>query len=133
MFIWRIENEDGEGIYRGSTGLFNIDEGSTMTSARHPCPIYDNGLGWTDIDSSERELWKFGFATLAQMRQWVYKSKWRIGLDQLGFSLVRYRVPDEFCRRSNFQAIFHSGHVERVEVRRVCYADKGGASGCLDG
>lgn len=124
MLIWRIEDENGEGMYRGSRTIEEVDDMTSWSSSRHPCPHFDDGLGWNDIDCDERDAWKFGFATLGQMRQWVYKAKWRKGLDEIGFSLVCYRVPDKFGRRSNFQAIFHSEHAERVEVRQVSYADK---------
>lgn len=125
MLIWRIEDENGEGMYRSSSrNVGEVDDTESWSSARHPCPNFDDGLGWSDIDCDERDLWKFGFATLSQMRQWVYRAKWRRGLDEIGFSLVCYSVPDEFGRRSNFQAIFRADLAERVEVRQVAYADQ---------
>lgn len=126
MLIWRIEDENGGGMYRGGCEGFATvaADVSDWATDRHPSPLWDEALGFFDIDRDEREYWKFGFATLSQMRQWVYKAAWRRGLDDLGYSLVCYRVPDEFGRRSNFQAIFHSGRAERVEVRQVGYADR---------
>lgn len=126
MLIWRIENENGGGMYRSGHNDFGTiaAEVGDWASDRHPSPIWDDALGWGDICPYERDLWKFGFASLSQMRQWVYKAKWRRSLDEIGFSLVCYRVPDEYGRRSNFQAIFRHDLGVIVEVRQVSYADQ---------
>ena len=126
MLIWRIEDENGGGMYRGSGDGFArvAAECGDWASDRHPSPLRDAVLGFCDIDPDERDRWKFGFATLGQMRQWVYKAKWRKGLDELGYQLNCYRVPDGFANRSNFQAIFHEDHAVLVETREVGYADK---------
>lgn len=126
MLIWRIENENGGGMYRGGCeGFATVAAGvGGWVTDRHPNPLWDEALGFDDIDPDERDRYKFGFATLGQMRQWVYKAAWRRGLDEIGFSLNCYRVPDEYGRRSNFQAIFHEGHAVLVETRQVSYADQ---------
>lgn len=126
MQIWRIEDENGGGMYRGGGEGFAVvaaDVGE-FSGPRHPSPMWDYALGYYDIDGDERDYYKFSFATLAQMRQWVYRAAWRRGLDELGYRLNCYEVPDEYARRSNFQAVFHEGHAKLIETRLVGYADQ---------
>lgn len=123
-YVWRIEDDDGAGMYQYD-GLIEAAEGELNDNADksvHPNPIWDTQLGFNELPNWMD--WYFGFATLSQMRQWVYKAKWRRKLRELGYLLVKYEVPDEGFRRSQYQAIFHKYSATIVERRAVDYADK---------
>lgn len=126
--IWRLEDEGGRGIY--AYDYFDEATNYEKTGADgcagspHPTPSNDPALGWYDIPDCDRDHYHFGFATLSQMRQWVYKAVWRRKLSDMDILLNKYEVPAEFARRSNFQAVFWKDKATLIESRRPDYADK---------
>jgi len=125
--VWRVEHRDNGriGMYNKEYHAFiNATEGDCDATAteKHPSPMTDDPLGFWDLGNSCE--WNFGFSSLAQMRNWIYKAKWRRNLAKLDFVLACYEVDAEHFRRSNFQAIFWFDMAERIEVRDVDYADK---------
>lgn len=123
--VWRLEDEKGRGIYYDTNYYYEAasDDGFHVcnTIERHPAPQNDPQLGWELIRN--REEYSFGFNTLEQMHQWVYKSKWRKNLAELGVQLNKYEVNAKYFRRSAFQAVFHKEHAKLVESRRPDYRD----------
>lgn len=104
--------------------IFSEDIPNSTNGDKHPGPSSDAALGYEQLSFSERERYYFGFASLAQMRQWVHLPKWRRALTEEGLQLVKYRVPREFFRRSQFQAIFLRDEAIVVERRRPDYDDR---------
>lgn len=119
-YIWRVEDEMGDGIHTHSD-MEEITGARLMPMNSHPSPDFDKVLGYFEKDNPDD--WYFGFATLAQMRQWIRKKAWRVALKERGFVLNRYEMDNEDFSRSNFQAIFLKENARLVETRALDYAD----------
>ncbi len=84
--IYRIENKEGEGLYTafpvGSYPRIEMNE-----DKRHPPPFDDDKIRqtWTDL----LDRLNFGFASMDQLRFWVYKREWREDLHKKGMSIKR--------------------------------------------
>lgn len=126
--VWRLEDKHGNGIYRSKNYYDDavnpngdIPREIYNSIDRHPNPKFDPELGFSYIKNPYEYC--FGFATISQMKQWVYKSQWRKNLSNLGVLLNKYEVDVNYYRRSPFQAIFHKKHAKLVESRKPCYGD----------
>lgn len=120
MLIYRIEDVDGGGMYRGDNSYANPVASSN--SDRHPLPNDDSLLMDNisfrmdqDVDPCDRhQHWTyfledefiFGFASVEQMRNWVYNDDWLVSLDHVGFNLTVYDVPENHICIGNTQAVF---------------------------
>jgi hypothetical protein len=120
MLIYRIEDEDGGGVYRGDNSDMNPMGGSV--SDRHPLPADDSLLQESLRFRMRRDLakeyqWKhwtsfleddfiFGFSSIDQMRNWVYQDVWLRKLDKGGFFLSEFNVPKHHVCVGNTQAVF---------------------------
>ncbi len=96
--IYRIENKDGEGMYRTTQGK-NITDyyGSGVSSTRHPCPqedkklrkaLLENGLlgQWENLVGTSK--YSSGFMSVEQLRKWLSNVKWLKFLSDNGFVLA---------------------------------------------
>lgn len=78
VFVWRLEDTDGAGIYRGGHTKLNesyaahvgIDSWVYVDSGQHPTPWDDKGLRKFLARKDEFEDYFFGFATLDQYHAW---------------------------------------------------------------
>ena len=124
--VWRLEDKNGVGMYMNCklnrayelAGNFNCNDPS-----RHPSPMFDNKLGFDHIHPAEQDNYFFGFASLSQMKQWVYIPEVRRQLSLLGILLVKYNVPREYYRRSPFQVVFRREWATKVSSRAPDYND----------
>lgn len=116
-YIWRVEGTDGRGMYMN--GAFRRVTDWCEDDAAHPGPLEDMALGFREKRNPDD--WYFGFATLKQVRKWIFKKKWRKGLHEEEMLLVKFEVPDEFFARGESQAIFVRWRARIVEKRRVDY------------
>lgn len=119
MLIYRIETESGGGMYQGNYGAMCP---LTFDSARHPIPENDSLLMDNMFYVIERENWphdtsahsfiygryRFGFASVDQLRAWVYQDDWLVKLHRYGLRLAVYDVADEDCVVGYTQAIFRN-------------------------
>jgi hypothetical protein len=119
MLIYRIETESGGGMYQGSYGALCP---LTFDSARHPIPENDSLLMDNMSCVIEREglppatsawsfiygRYRFGFASVDQLRAWVYQDDWLVKLHLYGLRLAVYDVDDEDCVVGYTQAIFRN-------------------------
>lgn len=108
--FYRIENEQGHGMYRSDTYLNCTSNMQGME--RHPSPYDDMGLAknckrrkympgatwckWWRIDPT---LFNYGFGNLDQLKNWVYKKEWRTELQKKGFKVSVYK-----CKKAAFAA-----------------------------
>lgn len=120
MLIYRIEDADGGGLYRGDNSFQNPVTSSS--SDRHPLPNDDSRLMDSisfrmDLDLGPDERYQhwtyfledefiFGFASVEQMRNWVYNDEWLVKLDTVGFYLTVYDMPEHHVCVGNTQAVF---------------------------
>lgn len=137
MLIYRIEDEDGGGPYRGDNSHLN-PFGSTSASDRHPLPVDDSLLQesirfrmgrdlsasdatWIHWSSFLESDFIFGFTSIDQMRNWVYKDEWLYTMDKNGFFLSEFNVPKHHVCVGNTQAVFR--RKEATKHRRFTMAD----------
>jgi len=131
MLIFRIEDQDGGGIYRGDKSHLNPI--SSFSSTRHPMPVDDSKLvegvnrirndgrvnSWIS-DVIESEGYIFGFGNTEQLRNWTYKDSWLWQLNENGFRLAVFEFDDYQDGRDfilgHTQAIFF-----REKARQVSY------------
>jgi hypothetical protein len=135
MLIYRIEDEDAGGPYRGNNSDKN-PFGSATASDRHPLPADDSLLQDSIRFRMERDLddvddchWSsflecefiFGFASVEQMRNWVYNDTWLTRMDDNGFFLSVFDVPEDHICIGNTQAVFRRNHA--ISIRRYTMAE----------
>ena len=138
--IYRVsEGFDGQGMYKGSGWLVS----GAMHGPRHPCPEVDARMGkdWDDLygtyGQSYRARFLFGFATLDQLRSWIYQAQWRQGLHDLGLRIHVWerndtpvsRVPNKHQGRpdgvppsfliGDTQAVFDPAYFNHVETMEL--------------
>jgi hypothetical protein len=115
--IWRLETKDGRGVYESGHYWKVADH----EPDRHPTPFLDLGL---DFNSWE-EIGKFhfGFASIEQYTQWMYRRKWRMGFEEKDLVLSRYEVPVRHSRVGDKQAVFKKKYAKLIEQRSPAYMD----------
>lgn len=130
--IWRLEcPETRVGVYRCRGGaaeaiLLRIEtEHSGMV---HPVPHADPRLAiaWNDILCEGTEAyraWFFGFGSLAQYRQWVFKPSARRALRK-HVVLAQYEVADEDMHLGTFQAIFRRDRASHIADHPTTYEEE---------
>lgn len=130
--IWRVEDRERGGPYRTDCA-HQMDEaylaarkgGDGRTVYEHPGPRDNGERGSALYRQAELPLhdplrgWVFGFATLKQYRAWFFsRHHARVG-SELGFSLVRYRVPAVDVVDGHHQLIFRPESAVEVERRAL--------------
>lgn len=111
--IYRIEDKGGYGLYCSLNDKVKL---TSLAEPRHPMPWNDEGLKphvvghspWVGIAwKKPANKWdlRYGFATLDQLRFWIYKQAWRDRLDEVGALINVYEAPD--CLIGQTQAVFN--------------------------
>ena len=128
MFIWRIENENGNGPYVSNWVIIDVHEscGCPINMERHPTPHYDNLIDINQLSSNH----SFGFKSKKQMKQWFHTVKIRNWLDDNGFLLVKYEIknPNNIERyfprvlKGEKQVAFMKKFATKVKTIQVCEA-----------
>lgn len=119
--VYRIEHKgDGVGCYqRGAEnkeqGMMTV-AGTTMADRdRHPAMYQDSklwaslkekGIGRFEIDFGAIEAYHFGFNTIEQLRSWMYRDEWLIGLAEQNYILAICHVPVDEVISGNSQCMF---------------------------
>jgi hypothetical protein len=117
MLIYRIEDSEGGGLYRGDNLCKNPI--NSFSSYRHPMP-YNDSLFVANAEAvMEREGYSrrnvsdfidgdyiFGFATTDQLRNWVHRDDWLFKMDQRGFRLAVFDMPYDDVIVGHSQAVF---------------------------
>lgn len=92
MFVYRIENKEGEGpYYRTDSSRWCFDPHTAETG--RPGPYDDEGLSeyWTDMRLKISKTYQFGFASLHQLCAWFTDAELK-RLRSLGFEVVKYEM-----------------------------------------
>jgi hypothetical protein len=124
MLVYRIEDVNGGGIYRGDFSGQNPM--GTWSSERHPAPRNDsllvhhinNTRGSRELtleisDWVEHHNYIFGFASPEQLRAWVYEDLWITQMQRRGFRLTVLEVEDNDVLVGHTQCIFKREHVKQ--------------------
>ena len=97
----------GEGMYSSEAGLHAC--ASYETTRKHPAPWADTALNWDNIGyilGVPHGQCYFGFASLDQLKAWLYRQEWREHLHLNGFVVKVWDLPEEFdMRTGNAQAV----------------------------
>lgn len=107
--VYRIEHEDsGIGFYNHGPVQSEEMGRQLFDEMRHPMAFADSKL-CRDADANEHELllvWRYGFASIAQLRMWVYDDSWLEALHEDGFILREYRCEPDACLIGSTQVMF---------------------------
>ena len=130
-FIWRIEDKKGVGMY-WKIDASTLDRKFFEDILRrkkcrpsfdpHPSADEDGGLSefWENLRNiGERDVWHFGYITLAQARKWVGSLEMCQYMEEQGLHLVKYHMDREAYQAGNFQAIFNRRVSQRTETRKL--------------
>lgn len=117
MKVFRVEDDEGNGMYNGWCALQEMQE-----RERHPIPGDDwelmSAVHKSKIDERCYEVLSmndpceapdellFGFASMEQLRFWIYKHEWIQRLKDEGFKLSVYEVEDGWAAHGRTQAVF---------------------------
>lgn len=108
--LYRVENLRMEGIYvNGTASVIGIRDGF---HGRHPSPFEDSAL-MADLEnkglpSPTNREWRYGFASLDQLRNWLYKAEWRSTLAFHGFFISIIDVSNLDCAIGDTQAMMRN-------------------------
>jgi len=142
MLVYRLEYDNGDGVYKGSLGFLAcrsaiIDKSDE--SPIHPSPENDEGLaawwegpgkGWSkkkaDWHYKGRTQYVCGFQDEEQMLDWFPHEGFQFMLDELakdkaegwddhGLRVSVYKVPAPKVRKGKFQAMFRKEDAEIID------------------
>ncbi len=93
---YRIEYENGEGIYRRSCGIMpNDQEGGPLN---HPNPDEDHLLKdvWLDLryKTNQAFCYYFGFSSIEQLRRWFFDQTYLQTIHDRGVRIAIYQTDD---------------------------------------
>jgi hypothetical protein len=107
--IYRIELENGDGMYRSRCGL-NAFDVMPIGNIKHPMPHDDSLLEKQreikGVDSDKLTSYRFGFSSKGQLRSWIYNDRWLVDLHKIGYVISEYVCSDYDVLVGHTQAIF---------------------------
>lgn len=110
MKVFRIEDERGAGMYRSGKSVIFSD--ICWPDRSHPSPWEDIPFGYSmrAYDRPDIVHHRFGFASLEQLRRWIYKDEWLVELHHAGYRLSIYEVDpyNVIIGESQCAFLFHS-------------------------
>ena len=99
-------------MYSSASGLHGC--ASYSTDKAHPAPWKDSALQWAQIGyilGVPQHQCYFGFASLTQLEAWLYNQEWREHLDNAGFVIKVWDLPEEFA--------MHAGNAQAVATKQA--------------
>ena len=96
----------GAGMYASQGGLHAC--GSYKSTMKHPGPWVDTALQWKNTEymlGVPQDQCYFGFASLDQLKSWLYRQEWREHLHLNGFVVKVWDLPEEFMHAGDAQAV----------------------------
>jgi|SRR6185437_16749398 len=127
MLVYRIEGENGDGIYRGK---YCRDNPLEWIPSKHPAPWRDsllvnncNAIRGVEDDEDcscsmdewlPRQNYIFGFANTDQLRAWVFNDLWLWQFEQRGFRLSVFDIESRHVIVGNTQCIFKREHIKQA-------------------
>ena len=122
---FRMETEEGIGMYGATIGDGNPNDwfvprfGSILNEAdansggtMHPSPDEDGALGWHDIRYIERSKYYFGFASIEQLRRWLFRPDLIAKLPEYNLAVSIYETEDYHI--GDTQMVFRKSTANRV-------------------
>lgn len=131
--VYRIENPDGSGPYRGTNSKINKITGNDVSIIRHPGPRTDakfhaevdkicidedcgRETGWSHLLSDK----VFGFNSKEQLREWFYK--WMlIEMSDAGAVIAEYHVRKSDIVLGESQILFRPKNKQKEQYDIVEY------------
>lgn len=110
MIIYRVETPDGGGPYNGPRGMSPMEMFALSNNRRRQPAPGDDIPGYNGNHSYEN---RFGFASIDQAKNWF---DWRVYhlLEDRGFCLARYLVPDEQVWCGGHQCAFNYTEAKKI-------------------
>lgn len=103
LIIYRVEDSYHTGMYSAETSsnMFELQ-------SRHPPPEDDVTLGpkWKALSKDERDPYHFGFASMEQLKFWIYMQEWRTELESEGYRVSVYSVSPSCALVGETQCVF---------------------------
>ena len=111
LTLYRVENANRTGLYRASELACDVLSEST----RHPMPYADDGLTdyWDTIGYGKVVVHQFAFASLEQLKFWIYRASIRRALADAG---LQVSVISAMGVAGDTQAVFLPETREDIEV-----------------
>jgi hypothetical protein len=113
--VYRIENSLGQGPYNGydwqvqdkDNTVVRNDLSSAHNDSLHPAPCEDYTSSGDSIQfaATRTKKYKCGFISTNQLHKW-FSHYWLRILEQAGFTLQQYEVPDENVVIGKYQVLF---------------------------
>lgn len=122
MKIYRIENENHQGMYSGGSSAGDLLQD---TESKHPLPYNDDAL----MSSLEKDLviydqdydgLQFAFRSKSQLKRWVYSNKIKQSLKDEGYQVAVLEVP--VAAVGDTQVIFDydtATEIERLDITTI--------------
>lgn len=98
--VYRIEDSEGRGMYY----YRNTRNPISYEPARHPVPGCDSLLMASGFPLYGSQHLNYGFISIEQLRSWIYRDEWLLGLHELGYVLAVIESDEVYV--GNTQAVF---------------------------
>lgn len=102
--VFRVECANGGGMYVSTSCQPSYE---MIEEARHPSPDEDVLLAplWQiEMETGNYKNFSFTFASLEQLKFWIYREDWRKELDENGFRVSVYET--DSAKIGDTQAVF---------------------------
>lgn len=130
MEVWRLETDEGIGIYQSVIGfdgrrqpsLWSRSTNNSCDPDWHPIPHSSQHLmSQFDDKAHLRNFieYSFGFSGKRQFLQWVFDPKWRHALVKNGVLLNIYNVDKRLCLVDNHQVMFIKDKAKLIKTMAV--------------
>ena len=102
--IWRVENSEGDGPYKGGSHVAKLLE--EIPTAQAPLPMQDNKLLGIFGRAVTYPGYSFGFSSLESYNAWFSNPKHQNALKESGYFLAQYQVNQHSIRHGSAQLLF---------------------------
>lgn len=108
MVVWRVDNENGRGPYRG-TGLGIL---CGFSSSNHPMP-WEDIEGWCEKNNKHEYI--FGFESLQSLVGWFRDELDVLDNHHVDWSITKYKVHGNCVLKGKKQVAFKATKAVRLE------------------
>lgn len=121
--IYRIETPSGLGPYVDANTLLSDEQGNYECRKAHPNPWWDEklvaSLSRDNIGYRNSEHLKFAFASVDQVRDWLYKDSWIDNLIWRGYFISKKILPSYDVYEGTKQVMYNPAGVQSSNLVNI--------------
>lgn len=124
--IYRIETETGVGMYANLRVAIFMNVPKVHITPKEDRKLWEALSSYADSDEQEDiemmlQDFKFGFADIVQLKQWVYEDNWIRRMHEMDLRLVEYDCEDWDVLEGDCQVVFKNPTKSRMSfLNYIC-------------